>query len=500
MVLAAASFVTIGGAQADDGMLGWRDEEIVQALDAFIPRLMEEDNVPGAQVAFVRDGQLLYERAFGVRNVWSRVPVTTETLFEAASLSKPVAAMAALQLTAEGRLPLDRDIGLGIEPAWLEPGPDGAVPEITLRQVLTHTSGLSNDIKRNTHELAYPPGARFAYSGEGFGYLGYVLTAYEQAPFADVVRQRVLEPLGMAVTDFEIDTGRMARMATGHTPLWTPVGVFLGPFVVVFLAGVIIAGVMVRLLLQQPRLEPPHLILPAVAAVAAGLIAALELVGFGLLITVLLYSFVYVLCIALAYVLWRLLFHVLGFTRTPDGVVVRRGESSLRSWQRMAMIGALAATLPLLFLNVPLPLRAAGDVHPASSLRGTAGEIALFAQEMVSPRLLPPRLAREMRTPQVAVGNGAGAELSWGLGIGIRDRTFTDGERQRSLWQWGSNPGYASLLVAVPSEDAALVILTNSQGGGAMVQTLAAHVFGGLERVDAGGGWRLPLPAIAPQF
>lgn len=496
-VCVALSIAFLPAVRADTGMLTWDDAEIAQALDAFVPRLMEHNSVPGAQVALMRGGRLIYERGFGIRNVIGRAPVTPDTLFEAASLSKPVAAHVAMQLVAAGKLRLDTDIGLGLEPPWLEPGSDGRVPSITLRQILTHTSGLSNDLRRSSHALVTTPGEAFAYAGEGFDYLGYAITAHEQKPFADVARARLFEPLGIQETGFALRDDQMSMMATGHTAAWMPVALVALPFIGMFAASLALVFVVVRLVLQQPRLRMGHLTLPLLAGGIASMVVVLELAGLGLATTVFIIAFVFALVVALAVTLWRLLFHVLGFSTVRPGTVMRQDDQRSGFWMRLALVLGVLCAVPLLFANVPIPLRAAGDVHPASSLRGTAGEIALFAREMMSPTLLEPSDMATMTTPQVHVGKGVSKSISWGLGIGIRDRVLSDGDTQRTLWQWGINPGYASLLIVEPREQVALVVLTNAQSGGAMVQELGAHVFGGLGEP---ANWTLPGEAFAPSF
>jgi|GEM_PF-3551430 len=481
-------------------MLDWEDQEVVQALDAFIPRLMDETHVPGAQVAFIRDNRMVYERGFGIANAIDRSPVTPETLFEAASISKPVAAYVAMQLVGSGKLRLDKDIGLGLEPAWLEPGADGRIPPITLEQILTHRSGLSNDLRRSTHRLIAEPGGAFAYAGEGFGYLGYAITAHEQSPFSDVARARLLDPLGMTSTGFVLPDELMARMATGHLALWMPLALVFAPFLIVFAMGALLASLVVRFVLQLPRLEMRHLLVPAIAGVIATLVLLLEFVGLGLVTAVLLIAFIFLLCVALAAVLWRMVFHFLGFTRPRPGTVVRREELSAGWWTRVALVLGLVSLVPFVFTSVPLPLRAGMDMHPASTLRGTAGDIARFAQEVIDPRLLAAADVQDMTRPRVQVGQGADAGIAWGLGIGIRDRLLSDGDTQRTLWQWGSNPGYASLIVIEPQAKAALVVLTNAQSGGTLAQELAAHVFGGLEAYKRGVMWQVPQAAVAPNF
>lgn len=502
--LLAAGVLMVAGAgtaAADTGMLTWTVEETAQALDAFVPRLMDENDVPGAQVALMRNGRLVYERAFGVDNVIGRTPVTPETVFEAASLSKPVTAHVAMQLVAAGKLRLDKDVGLGVEPAWLEANEDGRVPPVTLEQILTHRSGLTNDIRRSTHALVTEPGGAFAYSGEGFGYLGYAISAYEQAPFAQVARDRVFTPLGMATSGFEVAPERMGAMATGHVPLWVPLALVFVPFLAVFVVGGIVTFFVVRLVLQHPHMEAGSLVFPAILGGIAAFVAVLELVGLGLLTAVFLITLIFLLFVALAAILWRLVFHLLGFTRERPGMVMRRDDAAMGGgWTRVALVLGVLSLTPFLFRSVPVPLRAAGDVHPASSLRTTAGDMARFADEMMTPSLLAVSDLREMTRPRVKVGHGAEDGLAWGLGIGVRDRRLPDGETQRTLWQWGSNPGYASILVIEPRAKTALVVLTNAQTGGDMAQELAAHVFGGLEEFQRGDMWIVPFDAVAPMF
>ena len=474
--------------RADTGMLGWSDADIVQALDAFMPRLMEAQNVPGAQVAFWRNGRLVHARGFGVANAWTRVPVDGETLFEVGTLSAPIASYAALAITARGSLTLDGDVGRGLDPPWLAPGPGGRIPDVTLRQLLTHTSGLGADIRRSVHRIETPPGARFLHSGEGLDYLGYVLAAHGGAPFAETVAREVLRPLGMTAGGFALDAGQFARMATGHAPVWMPVALAGVPFVAAVLVALVLLSAAVRIVWHQPRLELRHLLWALAAGGVAAALAVLETAGLGLAFPILLTAAVFVVVAVAAAAMWRLAFHLIGFTRAREGTVVRRHEARTGLWRRIALLLGLATAAPLLILNVPVPLRAAGDVHPAASLRTTAGDMARFAGELLAPRRLSPRLAAAMGAPQVEVGDG----ISWGLGIGIRERALPDGGVQRTLWEAGANPGYRSLMVVSPADRTALVVLTNSQTGGAMTQVLAGHVFGGLDAVDDGRGWRLP--------
>lgn len=496
---AAADTGLADGGDADTGMTGWTDREIGEALDAFVPRLMAAHDVPGVQVAVLRGARLIHERGYGVRNVLTGKPVTRETLFEAASLSKPVAAYAALQLVAEGTLSLDEDLGARLDTPWLEPDASGRPPRVTLRHILTHMSGLGNNIRRDDRSLDGAPGAAFAYSGEGFGYLGHVLEAERRAPFPDIVAQQVLWPLGLTEMGFALDAAGLARMASGHVHLWIPLALVFVPFVAVAAATLLLLWLYFRLVRGEMRLPVEHLFLPVGLGIAAALITVLEVVGLGLAVTTLLVALLALLVMALLTVLWRLVFHLAGLTTAPPGTVVRHREARRAFWRRAAVVLGALCLVPLLTVNLPLPLRAGDDYHPAVSLRANAAGLAVFARELMAPQLLPAELVAEMTRPQVAVGPEAPG-MYWGLGIGIRDRRLADGRVQRTLWQWGANPGYQSLMVISPADDMALVVLTNAQSGGPLVQALAAHMFGGLGDVRGGGGWRLPASAMGDAF
>src|ERR1700728_3566839 len=81
--------------------------EVINKLQTDIPLLLEKSDVPGMSIALIRDGRVVWSKGFGVSNAVTRKPVTTNTIFEAASLSKPVFAYAVLRLVDEGKLNLD---------------------------------------------------------------------------------------------------------------------------------------------------------------------------------------------------------------------------------------------------------------------------------------------------------------------------------------------------------------------------------------------------------
>jgi CubicO group peptidase (beta-lactamase class C family) len=176
---------------------------------------MAELAVPGLSAVAVHEASIVWERGFGVSNTTTGQPVTPQTIFEAASLSKPVVAYAALQLCDEGRLELDRPLARYLSSAYLPVEPLGE--QITLRQVLSHSSGLTRWRKEGEPlQVRFAPGTRFGYSGEGYMYLQHVMEHLSGQSLAEFVRARVLEPLEMRASSYVWREEYDALAATGH--------------------------------------------------------------------------------------------------------------------------------------------------------------------------------------------------------------------------------------------------------------------------------------------
>lgn len=193
------------------GMLSpWSPRE---ALLAEIPTLMELANVPGLAFAVV-DGTRVSTYVFGRSRREFLQDVSPLTEFEAASLGKPVFTAAALRLVDAGALSLDRPLSSYVSL------PDVVNPDaraITLRHVLSHTTGLPNWRQvPGTLAPEFPPGSRFTYSGEGMFYLQRVIEQVSGLPIERVMREQVLDPLGMANTSYVWRPAFNDTMATGY--------------------------------------------------------------------------------------------------------------------------------------------------------------------------------------------------------------------------------------------------------------------------------------------
>jgi CubicO group peptidase (beta-lactamase class C family) len=190
-------------------------EHLLQTFDLAAPEILRQERVPGLSVALINDGELTGLRAYGLKNRETLEPVDVDTVFWAASLSKPIVAGAALRLWELGVLDLDQPLRAYLPSAY-EPG-DPQIDKITARMALSHTSGLPNwRPDGQALRTLRPPGERLGYSGEGFVYLQTVIERLTSETLDQHVRHTVLEPLGTASTSFVWKEEYDRRIAIGY--------------------------------------------------------------------------------------------------------------------------------------------------------------------------------------------------------------------------------------------------------------------------------------------
>jgi CubicO group peptidase (beta-lactamase class C family) len=192
-----------------------------KSLDPEIVELMRKGMIPGLQVALIEQGRLASKHGFGIRNSSTGQPVTNETVFEAASLGKPVFAYGALKLIDQGALELDAPLSEYLPGNYSDT--DERLKEITCRHVLSHRSGLPNwREKGKPLTIQFPPGERFSYSGEGFVYLQIIVEGVTGKALNDYMSEAVFRPLGMKSSSYVWRAGYDACAATGHDATGNP--------------------------------------------------------------------------------------------------------------------------------------------------------------------------------------------------------------------------------------------------------------------------------------
>ena len=205
-----------------------------KALTARIEDLVKKAHVHGLAISIFNDRELVYSRAFGVKNMDTKASLTTDTEFYGASLSKAVFSVLVLRLVEEGVIDLDTPLVQYLDKpietykastgkAWHEDLSDLAgdprLPKVTARMCLSHTTSLPNwrwvekDQKLRLH---YEPGTRFSYSGEGLTFLQVVLERLTKRPLEDLMREKVFIPYGMTTSSYTWQPRFEANFCHGH--------------------------------------------------------------------------------------------------------------------------------------------------------------------------------------------------------------------------------------------------------------------------------------------
>lgn len=196
--------------------------DLIAHLDAQIPRWLHEDNVPGLSIGLIHQARLAWLKGFGVKDKTSSAPVTPDTMFEAASMSKPVFAYVVMKLCETGVLDLDKPLTAYTSTRFLEGDP--RLDLITPRHILSHTGGFQNwRSEKEPLAIQFAPGTRFLYSGEGYNYLQTVLTSILKQPFETYMTSRLLAPFGMTSSGYVWNDMLARRMARPHNSGGAPI-------------------------------------------------------------------------------------------------------------------------------------------------------------------------------------------------------------------------------------------------------------------------------------
>lgn len=203
---------------------------------------MQKTGVPGASIAVIKDFDLQWTKGYGVADVTTGARTTPDTLFQAASISKPITAMAVLKAMQDGRLTLDQNVN-ELLTSWKVPASEATARQpVTLRGLLSHTSGTDdgfgfpgynpgtpmptlvqilkgeNPSNVGAVVVARPPLTAYKYSGGGLTLVQLLLTDVLKRPFPEILRETVLAPIGMTHSAYEqpLSPERDRQAARGH--------------------------------------------------------------------------------------------------------------------------------------------------------------------------------------------------------------------------------------------------------------------------------------------
>ena len=256
LALLSSLAVAAAPAFASDSALDARIRQVETALlpraalkenlgrPATLEQRMRELGIPGVSIAVIDGGKLAWTRAYGVRDTVDKTPVTVDTLFQAGSVSKPVAALGALRLVKEGKLTLDENVNTKLK-TWRVPDNEFTKDQkVTLRRLVSHTAGLTvhgfpgyavgsqipsvvqvldgQQPPANTAPVRVDvvPGSTWRYSGGGYTVMQLLIADVANEPFESFMQSKVLDVLGMTSSTFSQDPAPAlaARRATAHRP------------------------------------------------------------------------------------------------------------------------------------------------------------------------------------------------------------------------------------------------------------------------------------------
>lgn len=238
--LTAAALLTL--ALAAHPSLAQRPAGDYRELGRVALRELRETNTPGAAVAVVRGGRVVYAEGFGVSNVETGAPVTPDMLFRVGSVTKMLTAAVFVGLAEEKGVPLDAPLGEAV--AGLGP----RLARLTPRQMLSHTAGLIDYARvccaqdeaglaaqvraqKDDDYFFAEPGRIFSYSNPGYIVAGYAVERLTGKPYADAMDERLFRPLGMARTTFRPTVAMTYPLAQGHEAAGASGTAVVRPFV-----------------------------------------------------------------------------------------------------------------------------------------------------------------------------------------------------------------------------------------------------------------------------
>jgi CubicO group peptidase (beta-lactamase class C family) len=194
--------------------------DLTTELQKEIPLIIERETVPGLSIALIRNADVVWTQGFGVKVLGESAQVDENTIFECASLTKPVFAYAVMKLKEEGKIDLDRPAHEYredfIENFVEHPSARERMRMITPRHLLTHTTGIIRMEQDRTVRCIYVPGRRYQYWGSNYVYLQRVVETITGEPLAGYIHSRVLGPMGMKQSSFIWKPEYETQAAGGH--------------------------------------------------------------------------------------------------------------------------------------------------------------------------------------------------------------------------------------------------------------------------------------------
>ncbi|MBT1689488.1 serine hydrolase domain-containing protein [Dawidia soli] len=210
--------------------------EAIKLLDAWFDAQVDYDRLPGISVGIVKDQELIWSKGYGKADVAKKIPAEASTLYSICSISKLFTSVAVLQLRDAGKLRLDDDVASLLPWFSIKQVYPGSAP-ITIRSLLTHSSGLPREVdfpywtennfpskeqiieKIKEQQTLYPASTYFQYSNLGITLLGYIVEQVSGMSYTQYVEEHILRPLQLIHTHTTFPAGEKEKVASGYSEL-----------------------------------------------------------------------------------------------------------------------------------------------------------------------------------------------------------------------------------------------------------------------------------------
>ena len=230
---AAAGLIVVAALVATPGPAIAQDAAVLAAIDRGMEHYRLDAHIPGMVWGVVKDGRLVHVKGAGVQDIEAKRPVTADTLFRIASMTKAFTALSVLKLRDDGKLALDAPAETYVPElrGWRRPTEDS--PAIRVRELITHTAGFVTDdpwgdrqtplpeddftrLLKDGVPFTRPTATAMEYSNLGYALLGRIVANVSGQPYKEYVQRTLFTPLGMTVTGYDVAASPQDRRALGY--------------------------------------------------------------------------------------------------------------------------------------------------------------------------------------------------------------------------------------------------------------------------------------------
>lgn len=406
------------------------DDEFL--LTTKIENMMSEYDVAGCTITYIKDGKVVLSDGYGNANIFTESKISNESVFEAGSNGKMLVSYICLKLQEEGKIILDKPVVDYIGDEWIEYSDFSK--DITIRQLLSHTSGLSNSYELGIDKKIYfEPGTNYKYSGVGYIYLQKIIEKVTGKTFEAVAKQYVFEPLNMNNSSYNSSISN--NKVNPHINPKSLAIYMLVPLVVFFLMIYIVMfaiGIKTRFKYYSK----------------------ITLFKFCMLCACILSSIFSLAVLSKLVIPLLTLFIIGGLVH----ICIRKYNSDRLYYVSFIILIFIVSVSAFI---VPRCIAIGNDIinkkeNPAYSLTTTNNDISKFVEELLKVYKSDNQVLKNMFNEQVKIDE----QDSWGLGIGI-EKVGT----KKTYWHSGINPGFQSLIVINGEDNCGVIVLTNSDNG-----------------------------------